>query len=365
MGVPFYNFTQLHHENFRIEAKRIIGDIIDNGQFIEGDFNRKFEADFAKMQNSKHCLLVANGTDAIEISLQVAGVEHGDYVGVPGITFYATAEAVLNIGAKPVHIDVDPETGLMCPKSLKRVSEKVNLKAIVPVHIYGLPAPMEDIEKVCHNKNIQIVEDAAQAQGAFFSEGKPIGSTNNLATFSFYPTKNLSAFGDAGCILSQSDEQAEKIKVIRNHGRGDDHQLGRNSRCDHIQAAMIYLKLKEISKLNQSRKNIATKYHQRFEGKVKILPSKFLSLSSWHLYPIQLESKDQREKLQHFLKDKSIGSAPFYEKTLNQESVLKDCPGEYKNAENFAGKTLCLPIHPFVTDTQIETVTSEVINFLG
>ncbi|MCP4914213.1 MAG: DegT/DnrJ/EryC1/StrS family aminotransferase [Oligoflexia bacterium] len=351
MSIPFYNFAELHHDEFRKEVKERISKIIDDGSFVEGEFNHQFETEFAQKQGAKHCLLVANGTDALEIALLAYDIKPGDKVGIPGITFYATGEAVLNVGATPILIDVDPSTGLMCPESVKRMSEAHDLKAIMPVHIYGLPCDMKALENVCSPKGIKIIEDAAQAQGAFVEIGKPVGSTNSLVTFSFYPTKNLSAFGDAGCILTQDDSMVEKIKAIRNHGRGSETLLGRNSRCDHIQAAVLQLKLKDVDRLNEQRKKHAKKYHELLEGlPFKLLDSKYIELSSWHLYPIQFESEEMRKKAQQALTDHNIGCTPFYERSMKEEKVLSQCEGESENANNFSGKTLNLPIHPFVRE---------------
>lgn len=366
MGVPFYNFNELHHADFKAKIKERVGNIIDNNAFIEGEFNNKFEKDFAKAQGAKHCLLVANGTDALEIALKVYGIKHGDLVGVPGITFYATAEAVLNVGATPVWIDIDPLTGVMCPDSLKRVHQNSALKAIMPVHIYGIPAPMKEILSFCQENNIAVVEDAAQAQGASYENGKPVGSYDTLTTFSFYPTKNLSAFGDAGCILTQSDELAAKIKIERNHGRGDENSMGRNSRCDHIQAAVLDLKLQEVSCYNLMRKDVAKKYHVALADlPVTLVPDKYITLSSWHLYPIQLESVEQRVALSKHLKEQEIGHTPFYERSMAGEPALQGYSGESEKADLMAGRTLCLPMHPFVKDEDIANVCDTVRKFFS
>lgn len=366
MSVSFYNFNELHNDEFRGLVKERIGSIIDKNAYVEGEYNHKFEKEFAQMQNAKHCLLVANGTDALEISLKVYGVKPGDRVGVPGITFYATAEAVLNVGAIPVWVDVDTVTGLICPESLKRVHKEHNLKSVMPVHIYGLPAPMEDINSFCQENNISIVEDAAQAHGATYNNGQPVGAYNNLTTFSFYPTKNLSAFGDAGCILTQSDELAEKIVVERNHGRGNDQAMGRNSRCDHIQAAVLHLKLSKISHYNKMRKEAAAKYHNALKDMpIKLLPENFLKSSSWHLYPVQIETKDMRVKLSNYLKEQNIGHTPFYERSLAQEQALSEYTGETSISDDFAGRTLCLPMHPFISDEEVQYVANAVRNFFS
>jgi dTDP-4-amino-4,6-dideoxygalactose transaminase len=364
MGVPFYNFHDLHHDSFKTEVKKRINDIIDNNAFVEGEYNQKFEVEFAQKQKSNHCLLVANGTDALEIALLVHGVGAGDKVGVPGITFYATAEAVLNVGATPVWIDVDEKAGLLCPDSLKRVHEKHNLKAVMPVHIYGLPCPMDEINSYCSEKGIAVIEDAAQAQGTYYKEGSPVGDGPNLVTFSFYPTKNLSAFGDAGCILTNDEKLAKKVITIRNHGRGDEAAMGRNSRCDHMQAAVLHAKLEEVDQFNKQRKEVAALYHKGLASlPFGLLPEKFLALSSWHLYPIQLPSVKHREELMNLLRSKEIGCTPFYEKALSQEEALQGYEGEDTNAKNFAGRTLCLPMNPFLSQSDVDEVVGVICEY--
>jgi dTDP-4-amino-4,6-dideoxygalactose transaminase len=366
MSVPFYNFKDLHHQGFRDKVKKRLSDIIDNSAFVEGEYNTKFENEFAHMQQAKHCLLVANGTDALEIALKVYGVKPGDHVGVAGITFYASAEAVINIGATPVWVDINPKNGLLCPNSLDRVHKKFKLKAVMPVHIYGLPAPMNEINQYCYEHGIHIVEDAAQAQGAYYSNGKPIGSFDNLTTFSFYPTKNLSAFGDAGCILTQDDDLAQKIIIERNHGRGNEQAMGRNSRCDHMQAAVLHLKLEEVERNNDMRKQVASLYHKHLEGiPVQLMAQDYIKLSSWHLYPIQLTSSDERQKLSAYLKEHNIGHTPFYERSMAQEPALSQYQGESEHADQFAGRTLCLPVNPFLKEEDVEYVANAVRKFFS
>jgi len=364
VSIPFYDFDKLHNQKLKDKIKTRFSEIIDNNNFIEGKYNTSFENEFAKMQQAKHCLLVANGTDALEISLIASGVKQNEKVGIPGITFFATAEAVINIGAIPVLIDVFPETGLMDPESLNRIIKKHDLKAIIPVHIYGLPAPILKLEKICFQNNIKIIEDGAQASGTMLSSG-PVGSSSNLTTFSFYPTKNLSAFGDAGAILTQSDEMASLIKSIRNHGRGSDGLIGRNSRCDHLQAAVLHLKLETISDLNSKRKEKAKQYHQELSSlNIKLLPKKFLDSSSWHLYPILLSNKEIRDELHSYLKQSSISNVIYYQKSMAQETALSELEGEFEQSNIFSSKVLCLPIHPFIEVAEIKHITGCVKSYL-
>lgn len=369
MAVSFYNFSRLNSPELRREALELFSKIMEDNAFIDGHFNRLFEEEFAKHQQAKHCLLVANGTDALEISLEALEVGVGDRVGIPGITFHATAEAVLNRGAEPVLIDVDPMTGLMSPDSLKRILKQVYLKAIIPVHIYGMPAPIAELEQICLPRHISIIEDGAQAHGTILADGRPAGSSNNLTTFSFYPTKNLGAFGDAGAILTQDDELAKKINSLRNHGRnsGPNGQgpefFGRNSRCDHFQAAILHLKLRHLDAQNQRRREIAASYLQQLQKlfpEIGLPAQEFLSTSSWHLFPILLRNKEQKMHLKEYLDQHKIGNALFYERSLGNERPLVDCPGEGAKALQFADRVLCLPIHPTMTDEEIIEVVNTI-----
>lgn len=365
MGVSFYNFTELHNDEFKTQIKQRINDIVDKNAFIEGEYNTRFEQRFAQMQKAKHCALVANGTDGLEIALKVAGVKAGDKVGCPGISFFASAEAIITVGAEPVFIDVSPETGLMDPESLIRVTQQHTLKAIMPVHIYGLGAPIKALNKLCEERAIEIIEDAAQGQGGFL-EDSPIGGSGHLTVFSFYPTKNLSAFGDAGAILTGDDEENETIRQIRNHGRSaQGHALsGVNSRCDSIQAAVLDLKLEKIEQYNQQRKQVAKWYHERLkEIPVQLMPAQYLETSSWHLYPILTGDGNERIRLQTHLNNNAIGNALFYNKSLPEEKPLMNFKGEKEQARLFAQKALCLPMNPFVTQSQVDEVYNVLKSF--
>lgn len=368
MSVPFYSFNDLDDNVFQEKVLGRFKEIVEAHAFVEGKYNAQFEKNFAEKQKAKHCLLVGNGTDALEIALQAYDVGPGDKVGVPGISFYASAEAIINCGAEVIFIDVDPKTGLMCPESLKRIIKEHKLKAILPVHIYGQPAPIAELEEICGPSDIKIVEDAAQAAGGYLSAGQPIGSSNNLTTFSFYPTKNLSACGDAGAVLTSDDELAEKIISIRNHGRSPNgHALiGRNSRCDHLQAAVLELKLQNIQKLYDSRRASATKYYELLSDlDLRIPPKEFLNLSSWHLFPVGVKSKEEKYALKDFLTERGIGSALFYEKAMPQEIPLENCAGEKENALKFAEETLCIPMNPFLTKEHITEVYDALKQFLS
>lgn len=367
MAVGFYNFKELHNEKLQKDILERFSEIVGSNAFVEGKYNASFEEAFGKYTGAHKMLLTANGTDSLEIGLQAFDVGPGDKVAISAISFFATAECVVNRGATPIFVDVDENTGLMDPASLERVLDKhPDVKAVIPVHIYGLPAPIEAIETICNPKGIGIVEDGAQSHGGKYENGNMIGSSNNLVTYSFYPTKNLGAFGDAGAITAPNDEMAEKIKSIRNHGRSPEgHCLfGRNSRCDSLQAAVLDLKMKDFPAQNENRKAIAKKYFEALGGtELKLVPEKYLDISSWHLFPVRLATKEQKYALKAFLDEKKIGSALFYEKAMPEEMPCMNTEGEKAKALDFAAQTLCLPMNPFVTDEEIAEVAEAVREF--
>ena len=364
--MDFYGLHSLHGEEFSLQVLERWKEILLSQRFIEGHYHDAFEEKFAHLQGAKHCLLVGNGTDALEISLVSLGIGVGDKVGVPGITFHATAEAVVNVGAVPVLIDVEPTTGLMDPLSLERVLERQELKGVIPVHIYGMPVDMEAIEKLCSDRNITIVEDAAQAQGAVYRDTqRPVGSRQNVATFSFYPTKNLGGMGDAGCILTDDGERAAQMKAIRNHGRGG-HGLGRNSRCDHLQAAVLDLKLESLEGWNRRRKEIASMYYRGLEAlPLGLVPQENLCFSSWHLYPVRLGNVTDAERMREFLREKGVPVMDFYAQALSQRPWASEWEGEWKEAESMAGSMACLPCHPCLSDGEAMGIVDKIREFFS
>jgi dTDP-4-amino-4,6-dideoxygalactose transaminase len=369
MAVGFYNFKELHNPALQEEILEKFKKIVSTNAFVEGEYNTKFEKEFAQYIQAKNCLLVANGTDALEIGLQAYDIKPGDKVAISAISFFATVECVINQGATPVFVDVDPQTGLICPDSLDRMINKhPDIKAVIPVHIYGLPAPIEKIQPLCDAKGIAIVEDGAQSHGGKYENGKMIGSSANLVTYSFYPTKNLGAFGDAGAITAPDNKMAEKIMSIRNHGRSPEgHKLfGRNSRCDHLQAAVLHTKFQNFPTQNEQRKEVAKKYFEKLKDlPIEMVPEKYLDISSWHLFPIRLANKEEKYALKEHLGKKQIGSALFYEKSMPEEIPCGDFQGEKENALEFAARTLCIPMNPFITDEEIKEVFKEIKSFFN
>ena len=363
--VNFYDFQKLHEPELKQKIQNSLTQIIDENSYVEGNLNDLFEEKFAKFLGAKNCLLVANGTDALQLSLQAIGVIPGDKVGIPGITFHATASSAYQMGAEPIFIDSDPATGLICFESLVRVHKQYKLNAIMPVHIYGMPAPMEKLNAFCKEEGIKIVEDAAQAHGAKYESGGVVGSGENLATFSFYPTKNLGAFGDAGAISFSDDSMKQKLISLRNHGRSPEgiSLIGHNSRCDHMQAAVLLAKLDYLNDWNEKRRNTAKVYFSKLKGlPLSMIPEKFLDLSSWHLFPILTPKKNE---LRSFLADRKIGTSLFYEYSVPELPAFSDFAGEREKSVSFAAQSLCLPIHPHLNEEDLQHVVDSIHGFFA
>ena len=357
MGVPIYNFKELHNEELRTEAKRRISEIIDKNAFVEGEYNVLFEKEFAQMQQAKHCLLVANGTDAIEIALQAYDIGHGDKVGIPTISFFATAEAVITQGATPVFIDVDAETGLMDPASLKRVLKEHKLKAIIPVHIYGMPAPIEELEAICRPLNIKIVEDSAQGQGGYLKKG-PIGSSNNLTTFSFYPTKNMTT-GEGGIITTNSEVIANKLRKIISHGSEKRYYhgfVGYNYRMSDVAAAIGIEQLKKLPEFNHRRIQNAEFLNNHLSEISGIIVPKIDAGHVFHQYTIRVtpSSRISRDKLVDILSEKGIASSVFYPLPIHKQEAYPEYNHlSFPITEKLSKEVLSLPIHPSLTETDL------------
>jgi dTDP-4-amino-4,6-dideoxygalactose transaminase len=369
MKVSFYDFQSLHPSPFLQTIQDTFGTILKESSFIDGQYNKSFEALLADFVGAKHAKLVANCTDALEMALKISGIGHHDFVAVPSVTFHASSECILNVGAIPILIDVHPETGLIDPASLERMAKQFPIKAVIPVHIYGMPAPMQEILAVAKKYSMVVIEDAAQAIGTTFPNSQQrVGNSLHMTTFSFYPTKNLGAFGDAGAITTNDDELAKKIMIERNHGRSAEglHHFGRNSRCDHLQAAVLALKMPFLTEQNQARVQVAQRYIQGLASfpEIKIPGSSFLKESSWHLFPILLPHAEMRLKIHQHLKELGIQTMMFYERSLGDEIPMKSFQGEQSMARSFTSKVLCLPMHPYLSHEQIDYVLSTLTSSL-
>jgi len=336
------------------------------GQYILGENLNKFEAQFAEYCGTKYCIGVGNGLEAIHLILSAMNIGAGDEVIVPSNTYIATWLAVTYSGAKIIPVEPDPDTYNIDPK---KISDKItsNTKAIIVVHLYGLPANVPEIRKACRGKNIQIIEDAAQAHGANI-KGRMVGNLGEAAAFSFYPGKNLGALGDGGCVTTSNRSLALKIRSLRNYGSTKKYyndECGFNSRLDELQAAFLSVKLKKLDLENNKRRKIALWYHKHLENIDEInIPNKFsVEESVWHLYVIRAY---QRKNLSQYLKSKNIETLVHYPVPPHLQkaySFLNYKKGDFVISENIHDEVLSLPMGPHITQTDVKNISTAIKNF--
>ncbi|MEQ8629286.1 DegT/DnrJ/EryC1/StrS family aminotransferase [Ekhidna sp.] len=359
MSIPFVDL-KAQYESIKVEIDEVISSVINQTSFIGGDVIKAFESDFAEYVGTDHCIGVANGTDAIEIALKALGIGEGDEVIVPALTWISTAGAVNNVGAEPVFVDVLEKERTINPDLIEEKITK-RTKAIIPVHLYGLPARMDPIIAIARKHGLKVLEDCAQAHGAEI-EGKRVGSFGDIATFSFYPGKNLGAYGDAGGIVTDDEHLASVCRMLSNHGqlKKHDHRIiGRNSRLDTIQAAVLKAKLSHLEKWTTARIQVAKWYTERLKGVTKpMVPSDTRHV--YHLYVIQSTG---RKGLMNKLKEVNIGCAIHYPTPLphlNSYSYKGHKKGDFPVAEKLCSEILSLPIFPEMIEDEVDWV-SEVI----
>jgi dTDP-4-amino-4,6-dideoxygalactose transaminase len=349
------------YDSIKPEIDAAIREVIDTTAFVMGPAVKRFETAFARFCEAPHAVSCANGTDAIQVVLRALGVGPGDEVITVANTFIATAEAISMSGARPVFVDVRAETSLVDPE---RVAAAITprTKAIIPVHLYGQPADVDAIAAIA--KGIPIIEDSAQAHGARL-RGKRAGSIGNAATFSFYPGKNLGAYGDGGAMTFRDDALAKKCAMLRDHGRTDKylHEMpGFNSRLDTLQAAVLLVKLAHLDAWNAARRRIAGWYLERLAGIPELaLPRVAADVEPvWHLFVVHHPRRDQ---LKAKLADAGIGAGIHYPVPLHLQPAYKDLgcgEGSFPVAERLAATCLSLPIFPELTEADVDRVARAV-----
>jgi dTDP-4-amino-4,6-dideoxygalactose transaminase len=369
LSIPLVDLTA-QYDLIQKEIDRALSSVLKSGQFIGGEEIKKFSIKFANLCNVPYCIPCANGTDALEIALLALGIGRGDEVIVPAFSFVATMEAVCNVGASPVLIDIDPRRFTLDAHQVERLITP-KTKAIIPVHLYGQMADMDLLTSICKSKNIFIIEDAAQAHGAEYN-GQPAGSIGDFATFSFYPSKNLGAYGDGGAITTNDERWYDKAYKIANHGRVSkyDHEIiGRNSRLDSLQAAILSVKLEYIREWNQTRQEHAARYDQLLNDLEGItLPFLYESSKSvYHLYVIRVDKKE-RDGLRQYLTAHGIETGVHYPISLSKLRVTTDHLGiktDCPQAEKASEEVISLPMYPEMTKSQIEYVCEHIHQFFS
>ncbi|MFC9921434.1 DegT/DnrJ/EryC1/StrS family aminotransferase [Rhodococcus sp. NPDC127527] len=349
----------LQHRRIAEDVEVVLRDVMANAEFVLGSRVERFEREFATYCGARHAVGVGNGTDAVEIALRSVGVGRGDEVILPANTFVATAEAVVRCGATPVLVDCD-EDFLIDPALVgERLTSRT--RAVIPVHLYGQMARVEAVREAV-GAEVAIVEDAAQAQGAE-RFGRRAGSLGDVAATSFYPGKNLGAYGDAGAVLTDSDAAAESIRAFRNHGgvRKHEHvQIGVNSRLDGIQAAVLSIKLSLLDAWNKERQSAAVRYQELLAENEQIaLPAVTEGNEHvWHLYVVRVPNRDRAVS---DLNTHGIGAGIHYPTPVHllpAFSVLGCREGDFPVAERLSKEILSLPIFPGITEEQQDAVAA-------
>lgn len=338
---------------------------IDEANFIKGEMVTEFEAAFSKFIGTNFCMGCGNGTDALEIILTSLKIGFGDEVLVPALTWISTAEAVNNVGAEPVFVDINPCNFTI---DVTKIREKITTKtkAIIPVHLYGCPADMNEIQRIADEYGIYVIEDCAQAHGAEYS-GKKVGSFGIASAFSFFPSKNLGAYGDGGAIITNDKSLAETIRKIANHGqlhaKHTHYIIGRNSRLDTIQAAILNVKLKHLDNWNEKRRRAADYYKSRLKERESIiLPiNEKNKLHVYHLYVIR---SHQRVTLIKHLANEKISCGIHYPKPIpfiDAYNYKKHRLHDFPNATIISDEILSLPLYPEITERQLDRICNEVL----
>ncbi len=362
MHIPFVDLNA-QYQSIKQEISKAIDTCIQNTSFIGGTGVTDFEDDFAQFIGTPHCVACANGTDAIEIALKVLGVGEGDEVIVPALTWMSTGGAVNNVGADPIFVDVIENERTIDPRQIeKKITNRT--KAIIPVHLYGLPARMDEVMQIAEQHNLKVLEDCAQAHGAKH-KGRTVGTIGDIATFSFYPGKNLGAYGDAGAIVTSDPTLAERCRMLTNHGQLKKHHhriIGRNSRLDTIQAAILKAKLPQLNDWIEGRNKVAHWYTKELNSVGKpIIPE-----GSDHVFHLYVVQSRERDELIRRLKEKEIGYGIHYPTPLPHLACYhykNHKRGEFPVAEKLCGEIVSLPMFPELRKEQV-SVVSEVVNSL-
>jgi dTDP-4-amino-4,6-dideoxygalactose transaminase len=355
------------YEQHKDAFQKVIHDVLSSTSFILGKQGAIFEKNFADFIGSTYAVGVASGTDAIHLALRATGISHGDEVITAVNTFFATPAAIELAGAIPVFVDCDPKTYLIDVNTIeKAITSKT--KGIIPVHLYGQVAPMDTINTIAEQYKLTVIEDACQAHGARY-KNRRAGTLGKVAAFSFYPGKNLGAFGDAGAITTDDEELYKRLLGLRNYGSTVKYHhptFGTNSRLDEIQAAILNVKLQFLEQWNEARVRAAERYRKNLESNPSIiLPARADSSTHvYHLFVIQVEGN--RDLVMEKMAEKNIYCGIHYPIPLHMQkaySYLGYREGDFPQAESIAKKIISLPIFPEITDEQIDSVC-EVINNL-
>jgi dTDP-4-amino-4,6-dideoxygalactose transaminase len=366
MQIPILDL-KVQYAAIRDEVTRAIGEVCESQAFALGPAVAQFEQNIAAYCGSKHAIGVSSGTDALLVSLMALDVKPGDEVITTPFTFFATAGCIVRVGARPVFVDVDPQSYNIDSGGIEeKITEKT--RAIIPVHLFGQVARMDAIMDIARRHDLAVIEDTAQAIGAS-RNGVKAGSFGDCGCFSFYPTKNLGGFGDGGLVTTNSDTLAGRIKILRDHGQNPRYYykvVGGNFRLDGIQGAVLNVKLKHLEEWNTKRRQHAGLYDRLFGGSPVRTPKIDAdNVCIYHQYTVTVP---ERDALQKYLKENGVGSAVFYPKPLHQQECFSELgyrQGDMPVAERLCKEVLSLPVYPELQSDQIEYVAQTVLKFYG
>ena len=362
--VPFLDL-KAQYTGIAGEIRAALDDVLANTAFVLGPAVQKFETAFAKYCGVQHCVALNSGTSALHVALLALNVGPGDEVIVPAMSFIATAWPILYVGATPVFVDVDPRRHTLDPSRLAGAITK-RTKAIIPVHLYGQCADMQPILDLAARHGVPVIEDAAQAHGATY-QGRPAGSLGQIACFSFYPGKNLGAYGEGGALVTNNAAFAARARALREHGSTQRYyhdEVGFNYRMEGMQGAVLGVKLKHLDAWTHERQRVAKRYHELLADTPLQLPREAdYAESAWHLYVVR---HPRRDDLKAHLESNKIGCALHYPLPLHLQkcyAALGYKPGDFPVAEKAARECLSLPIYPEMTEAQIQRVASVIKDF--
>ncbi len=360
-SIPFLDLN-LQFKSIEKEVMDKTYEVFNNSAFIGGNECKLFEEEFAQYCDTKYSVGVANGTDALWLSLKALGIGQGDEVITAANTFIATVEAISAVGATPVFVDHNPTTYTI---DVTKIESKIteNTKAIIPVHLYGYPAEMDKIIDLAKKYNLKVVEDAAQAHGAIY-KGRRIGSIGDIACFSFYPGKNLGAYGDGGAITTNSYELSEKVRLLSQHGSKNKYKHivpGYNSRLDGLQAAILRIKLKYIEEWTEMRRRNARYYNKLLSDSNYIIPIE--EDDTRHVYHLYVVRVNDRNSFIKFLNEKGIQTGIHYPTPVHLTeaySYLNIAQGTFPISEKTSSEIVSLPMFPELTNEQIEYIVESI-----
>ncbi|WP_238883042.1 DegT/DnrJ/EryC1/StrS aminotransferase family protein [Clostridium sp. YIM B02551] len=393
MNIPLIDL-KAQYKSLEKELNEVTIDVLSSANYIMGKNVSEFEKEFSDYIGVEHSISVGNGTDALVIALKAMGIGEGDEVITSTFTFFASAESISAVGATPVFVDVKKDTFNIDPDKIEeKITDKT--KAIIPVHIFGQCADMDEINKIAKKHNLYVLEDACQAIGGEY-KGRKVGTLGDMACFSFFPTKNLGCAGDGGMIVTNNHKLATIATALRTHGSGENGQkaynllnniqeevkkaegandtvynplkyynylIGFNSRLDAMQAAILRVKLKEIDKWNNKRREVVDIYNENFKGLNVQTPIAREDIK--HVYHMYILQSEERESVLEELKEKGIATGVYYPVPLHLQKVYKNLgykEGDFPNAEYLSHRTFAIPVYPELTSDQVNYIIDSVKN---